>query len=370
MLRSTAHLLAALLAGAALAGVLAPAALADVLIGVPGPVEGPHAATAGDITRAVKLAADEINAAGGIAGERLQIVEADDGCSAEHAEKAARALVARGVALVVGHPCANAAVAAARVYAEAGVVFIAPATRHPALTEPRAGATIFRLAGRDDRQGASAADYLTRTFPNKPLIVVADSSRVAQALVRDALATFKAAQHGEVSTVAIEGGQKDYAQLIAKLKESQAPAVFFAAFPIEGGLLLKQMRSAGLDTVFLGSDAIANAQLAEAAGSDANGARALLPHDAASAVPEATRRERFLLQAANGPFVSAYAAVEAWRAAAARAPTLAPVAVGAALQGGTFATVMGPIAFDEAGDARIPSYDLVTWKDGAWRPLE
>jgi branched-chain amino acid transport system substrate-binding protein len=365
MLRLTTHLLAVFL----LAGALPTATAAHVLVGVPGPVEGPQAAAAGDIARAVKLATEQINAAGGVAGERVQVVEIDDRCSAAHAETAARTLIARGVLLVVGHPCANAAVAAARIYAQSGVVFIAPATRHPALTEPRAGPTIFRLAGRDDRQGASAADYLMRTFPEKPLAVVSDGSRFARSLLRSTLAALKAAHRNDVLTATIEGGRKDYAHLIAKLKEAQAAAVLFAAFPIEGGLLLKQMRAAGLTTVFLGSDAIANAQLAQTAGADAKGARALLPHDPSTKVPEATRRERFLLQAASGPFVSAYAAVETWRAAAARAQTCAPDAVSSALQEGAFKTVLGSITFDQAGDARLPSYDVVTWKDGAWRPL-
>ena len=77
----------------------------------------------------------------------MEIVERDDNCAAKEAEEAARALIAQGVALVVGHPCAAAAIAAAKVYAPAGIVFLAPATRNPALTEPRAGPTIFRLGG-------------------------------------------------------------------------------------------------------------------------------------------------------------------------------------------------------------------------------
>ncbi len=365
MLRLTTHLLAALIAGA-----LAPATVADVLIGVPGPVKGTLAAAAGDIARGVKLAAERINSGGGVQGEPVKVIEMDDACAATQAESAARTLVARGVALVVGHPCANAAVAAAPIYAQANVVFIAPATRHPALTKRRAGPTIFRLAGRDDRQGASAGDYLARTFPGKPVAVVSDGSRVAQKFVRDALAALKAAQHSVDLTMIIKGGQKDYAQLIAKLKEAQTAAVLFGGFPIEGGLLLTQMRDAGLGAVFLGSDVIANAQLAEAAGADAVGARALLPHDAAAGVPEAARRKHFALQVATTPLVSAYAAVEAWRAASVHAQSLDAPAVSAALQQRTFDTVLGNVSFDENGDARVPSYDVVTWKDGAWRPLK
>ena len=365
MLRLSEQLLAVLLTGAT-----ASAAAADVLVGVAGPAQGPHAASAGDIARGVKLAAERINAAGGVEGEPIKIVDTDDACAAAQAEQAARTLVARGVALVVGHPCANAAAAAARIYAQAGVVFIAPATRHPALTETRAGPTIFRLAGRDDRQGASAGDYLARTFPGRPLATVTDASRVAEDLTRGALAALEQAEHGNVLSASIEGRQKDYARLIAKLEEAQTAAVFFGGFPIEGGLLLQQMRAAGLATVFLGGDVIANAQLAETAAADAVGARALLPHDAAADVPEATRRERFALQTLSGPFVSAYAAVEVWRAAADKARSRDAPALTRALQQGTFATVLGPVSFDEKGDARVPSYDVVTWKDGAWRPQD
>ena len=352
----------------ALAACVADAAAADILVGVAGPARGPSLTVGSAIARGVERAADRINAEGGVLGQPVAIVEADDACTSDGAEAAARDLVARGVKLVVGHPCAAAAIAAARVYAEAGVVFIAPTTRHPALTAPRAGATIFRLAGRDDVQGRSAGDYLASTFPGRPVALVADGSRMAEDLVRGARAALKDSGHEFVLDATIAGRQKDYTSLIAKLREAGTAAVFFAGLPIEGGLLLKQMRAANLDTVFLGSDALANAQLAETAGEDAAGARALLPHDSSADVSESAQRHRFGLQRPAGPLASAYAAVEAWRAAAAKAQSLAAPAVAEALQRGTFETVVGRISFDAKGDARVPSYDVVEWMDGAWRP--
>jgi branched-chain amino acid transport system substrate-binding protein len=346
---------------------LARPALAEVLVGVAGPAQGPNAAVGAAIVRGAKGAAERINAAGGILGEPVAIVEADDACAPAQAERAARAFVGRGVKLVVGHPCASAAIAAARIYARAGVLFIAPTTRHPALTEPRAGATIFRLAGRDDRQGASAGNHLARAFPGKPLAVVSNGSRLAQDLARDALAALEQADRSDVLSFSIRGGQKDYAALIAKLAEARTEALFFAAFPIEGGLLLKQMRDSGLSTVFLANDASATSQLAETAGDDVAGAEALLPHDPARNLPEATRAEHFALQSPTGASVSAYAALEAWRAAADAARSLEAPAVGAALQQGRFETVLGRLSFAANGDADVPSYDVVGWKDGAWR---
>ncbi len=365
MVRSIAILLAVVLAG-----TLTRAAMADVLVGVAGPTQGPRATTGAAIARGVKDAADRINADGGVRGAPVKIVDVDDGCATTQAEEAARALVARGVVLVIGHPCASAAIAAAPIYAAAGVVFMAPSTRHPALTDKRAGPAVFRLAGRDDRQGTSAGDYLARTFAGKPLAIVTDGSRFADDLARDARAALKQAAQTDVLAATITGGQKDYSALIAKLAAAHTQALFFAAFPIEGGLLLEQMSEASLDTVFLGNDAVANTQLAETAGAKAVGARALRPHDAALDVSEAARRQRFGLQMLSGPLVSAYAALEAWSAAAAKAGSLDAPAVSAALQQGTFETVLGPVSFDEKGDARVPSYDVLQWKDGAWRPLE
>jgi branched-chain amino acid transport system substrate-binding protein len=365
MARLPVQLLAALLA---IAGA-APAA-ATVLIGAAGPAEGPNGATGAQITRGAKLAADRINSEGGVQGEPVEVVEADDGCAEREAEAAARALVARGVALVVGHPCARAAIAAAKVYAEAGIVFIAPATRHPALTAPRAGPMVFRLAGRDDGQGATAGAYLARAFASKPVAVVRDGSLYAKKLAEDAVAALKAAGRGDVLTATIEGGRKDYTGLVAKLAAARTQAIFFTGFPIEGALLLRQIRAAELGTVFLGGDALATPQFVEMAGAEAAGAGALLPHDAARALTDEVLGETFKSRKPTETLVLAYAAVEAWRAAVAQAQSLSATAAGAALQQGAFETVLGPVSFDEQGDADAPSYDIVWWNDGAWRPKD
>jgi len=362
MTRLRAHLLTCLLAAA-----LAPPAAADVVISIAVPQDGPQAAAGAEIARAVNLAAERINAEGGVMGERISVTEDDDGCVAGSAEATARAIVALHAALVIGHPCASTAIAAAPIYGESHVPFIAPATRHPALTEPRAGPTVFRLAGRDDRQGASAGAYLARTYAASPLAVVHDGSRYAKTLAKDALAALKAAGRDDILTATVSGGQKDYAPLVAKLAAAHTSALLFAGFPLEGGSLLRQMRAAGLETVFIGGDALATPQFAQTAGEAATGAGALLPHDPARTLSPEKLRAAFGARTPTGPFVSAYAAVEAWRAAAQAVHSLEPEAVSGALAQGPFETVLGPVAFDAAGDANVPSYDIVWWEDGTWR---
>jgi branched-chain amino acid transport system substrate-binding protein len=132
------------------------------------------------------------------------------------------------------------------------------------------------------------------------------------------------------------------------------------------------MRDAGLQSAFIGSDALATPQFAEAAGSSADGAVAFVPHDAARMLGESAAHARFAPHPASEPFLSAFAAVEAWADAARRAQTLAAPAVAETLQRASLDTVLGPLSFDAEGDANIPDYDLVWWQDGAWRrkPLQ
>lgn len=362
MARLHVHLLALLIAG-----VVAPPATAKVLIGVAGPSDGTYATVGKDIRRAARLAAEHINAGGGIGGEPVEIVERDDNCAAKEAGEAASALVAQGVALVVGHPCAAAAVAAATAYAQSGIVFIAPATRNPAVTEPRAGPTVFRLAGRNDRQGTEAGAYIARNFASKPVAIVHDGSRFAKGLAAKATAALKAAGASDVLTVAVVGRQKDYTALIGKLRKAQTQAVYYTGYAIEGGQLLRQMRAAGLDAAFLGSDALTADPFAEAARDKAEGAKALLAHDASRGIAAVTLKTKFAGQPVTGPLVSAYAAIEAWTAAARQAHSTAGSAVGEVLAHGSFDTVLGHVSFNDKGDADLPAYDVVTWRDGVWR---
>ena len=137
-------------------------------------------------------------------------------------------------------------------------------------------------------------------------------------LAEKAAAALKAAGASGVLTASIVGGQKDYTALIGKLRTAQTQAVYYTGYAIEGGELLRQMRTAGLDAAFLGSDALTADPFAETARDKAEGAKALLAHDASQGVAADAER-KVPAQPATGAFVSAYAAIEAWSAAARQA---------------------------------------------------
>jgi len=337
----------------------------DILVGVAAPANGSRA----EIRRAANVAAKRINAEGGVLGERITLIEADDGCSSEQGNKAAQSLVEHGVVVVIGHPCASAASAAGPIYADNNVVLLSM-TRHAALTEKRAGEMIFRIVGRDDRQGASAAAYLSRNFSGSPIAVVRDASRYARRIANDTHVALKEAGFTEVLSAAVWGGQKDYAKLVARLQAANTEALFFAGFPLEAGLLLRQMRAAGLTTAFVGSDTLAPSQFADTAGSAIFGTRILLTHNPARGPAAAGLKAILDGRPPTGRFLTSFAAIEAWRAAVRRAGSIAPDAVSTALHEGTFETVLGHVSFAKNGDANVPAYDVVTWNTDAWRVID
>lgn len=140
-----------------------------LLAGLPGPAAG--RVTIGLAVDTGPHGAELIRAAASLAGTLpgIAYVWHDDLASAEGGVQAARALVASGMRLVIGHFNSGSALAAAPVYAEAGTVLLAPAATHPALTS--AMPNCFRLCGHDLTQARLFADRLAASRDAPVLIV-------------------------------------------------------------------------------------------------------------------------------------------------------------------------------------------------------
>ena len=100
----------------ALAAVLsAPIAGAEVLIGGAGPMTGKDAWFGEQMERGAALAVADLNVAGGVLRQQVQLITVDDFCDPEQAVAAAEKLVSDGVILVVGHFCSGASIPASAI---------------------------------------------------------------------------------------------------------------------------------------------------------------------------------------------------------------------------------------------------------------
>lgn len=134
----------ALLATAAVF-VSAGAAQADITIAVAGPMTGQYAVFGEQIRNGGEMAVKDINAAGGVLGQKLKLEVGDDACDPKQAVAVANQLANRGVVFVAGHWCSSSSIPASDVYADEGIVQISPGSTNPQLTERGPGNRLPRL---------------------------------------------------------------------------------------------------------------------------------------------------------------------------------------------------------------------------------
>jgi branched-chain amino acid transport system substrate-binding protein len=209
----------------------------DGCIGLPVD-DGPHSV---ELFAGAALALHEHKIRNGIS---VGVKSVDDRKDPGTAAAAARSFAAEGIPIVVGHFSASAALAAAPVYENAGIAFLAPATTHPDLTSQQFRC-VFRVCGRDERQAALIASSISENYSGLPLLIVGEASAyglsLSQYISDTLLALGQGAEkivvrsaedvpHGVLSkseVVAIAGAQHFAARLILRSQELGGRAAFF-----------------------------------------------------------------------------------------------------------------------------------------------
>lgn len=361
---------------AILCGFVAPATAqekANLRIAVAAPMSGPFAEMGEQIRRGVSMAIEDINARGGIDGRKVEIDVADDKGDGKTAQAVAKNLARSGVKFVVGHFNSGASIAASEVYAKTGVFMISPASTNPFFTERGAKArqlwNTHRTSGRDDVQGTILGRYVVDKFPGDNVAVLDDDTPYGQGLSSKAAEALKAAGKPAKFVASIKQGQKDFATLVARLKDKQISVVFFGGLDKDMARLVQQSDKAGLKLQFVAGDGIYTSDFPQIAGAAAEGTlMAFSKEDRwspdAQAVVSRFRGQGFEPEAYT---LKAYAAVQVIAKGAEIAGNSDPKAVAKAIRSGaSIPTVLGPLTFDSYGDRREPDVAIYAWrKDGS-----
>ena len=344
---------------------------ATITIGVAGPISGSEAVFGEQFVHGAKKAVADINAAGGVLGKQLVLEIGDDACDPKQAVSVANDMASKGAVMVAGHYCSGSSIPASDVYAESNIIQITPASTNPDFTE-RGLPNTFRVCGRDDAQGPTAAAYVVKHFAGKRIAVVDDKSTYGQGLANEFSKSLNAAGVEEVLHESITAGGKDYSPLISKLKQANADVIYFGGYKTEGGLIVRQMREQGLQTVLIGGDALVTDEFWSITGKAGEGTLMTFGPDprldpANEKLVAEFRAEQYEPEAYT---LYTYAAIQAWAGAATKAGTTDPVKVEAALKSDHFPTVLGSVGFDAKGDMDAPGYVFYEWKDGKYAYAE
>jgi branched-chain amino acid transport system substrate-binding protein len=357
--------LAALLLGAA-------PAWADLAIGGAAPLSGPNAALGEQLRRGAQMAVDDLNATGGIRGERLALTMADDGCDPRKAVDAATGFATVKVKAVIGHYCSGASIPASKVYEKAGILQITPASTHPKLTD-EGGWNVVRLVPRDDAEAAAAADLVLAKFADKKIAIVNDQAPGFAALA----ARFRAGlqQKGVAPALqeSFKAGTKEFVPLAEKLRQSGAGVVYLAASYVESGLIARALLELGVTAQLVSGNSLVTEEFSNQAGDAAEGTLMTFTYDprkfpSARSVVERLRADD---KTAEGFTLYAYAAVQAFAAAAEATGGTEPARLAEWLRGGNrFDTVVGPVAFDARGDLKEPKIAWFKWIGGRYVEID
>ena len=360
-------LLAALwAAGLGLIGWASPAE-ADIIIGLGGPMTGDNATIGNQMRTGVEAAIEDINAHGGVLGDKLTLVVEDDACNAKLAVPVANKLIAEKVDFLVGHFCSAVTVPASSIYADNGTVEITLSS-NPRITEQGFDG-LFRIAGRDDRQGKVLADFIAMHHAGQKLALVADRSAYAVGLAAQLRGFLKA--QGKAPIVldqSIDAGTKDFSALVSGFKTASAEVVVYIGYPTEAGLIMQQAGEAGLKAQYISTNNMSNHRVWDIAGKYAEGmAFTFLP--AAELLPtaqEVVERMKAKGRRVDGYTLYSYASVQLFAAAMIRGKSTHTAVVADELQKGKIPTVLGEVSFDEKGDNTLPSWRVYRWSDGAY----
>jgi branched-chain amino acid transport system substrate-binding protein len=341
-------------------------AAADIKLGVAGPITGGSAAFGAQLKKGVEQAVEDINAAGGILGQKIALSAGDDRADPKEGVSIANKFVGDGIKFVVGHFNSGVTIPSSEVYQENGILMITPAATNPKVTERKMW-NVFRTCGRDDQQGAVAGDYIAKRFKNKRVAVIHDKTTYGQGLAEETRKAMNAKGVKEIFYEGVNRDDKDFTALVSKLKAAKPDLVYWGGLHDTGGLIVRQARDGGLQAPFMGADGIASDEFAVIAGPGAEGTLMTYGPDprkraVAKAVVERFRAKGFEPEAYT---LYSYAAVQLIKQAAERVKSLDPKKVAAELASGkTFKTVLGDLSYNKKGDVTRLDYVMYTWRKG------
>jgi branched-chain amino acid transport system substrate-binding protein len=358
-----------LFAGAALLalGALAPAR-ADIVIATAGPITGNYATFGAQLKAGAEQAVADINAKGGVLGQKLVLEVGDDACDPKQAVSIANQFASKGVKFVAGHFCSGSSIPASKVYAEEGILQITPASTNPDFTD-KGGWNTFRTCGRDDQQGAVAGKYIAKELKGKKVAILHDNSAYGKGLADETKKALNAAGVKEVLYSPYTPGEKDYSAVVSRLKQAGVEVIYIGGYHTEIGLIKRQAKQQGLDPVIIGGDALVTNEYWQITGDTGEGTLMTFPSDPRKRATAAAVVKEFKNKGIDpeGYVLYTYAAIQVWAEAANKAKSVDPKKVAAELKSaGPWQSVLGKIAYDKKGDVTEGDYVMYAWHAGSY----
>ena len=206
-----------------------------------GPLSGDNAQLGINEVNGAQLAIEQANAKGDL-GFKLKMIKADDvGDPAKAPAAAAQVIQNSNVMGEIGPSFSGATQAVAGKYGDAGISIVNPSASNGTLQD-QGFKTWHRIIANDYEEGPKAADWLAKQF--KKVIVISDKSAYGDGVAQAVTKELKAKGVNVVSLGADATSTKDYGPVAQTVKQSGAPAMFYAGYDAQGSQLAQKLVAA------------------------------------------------------------------------------------------------------------------------------
>jgi len=242
-----------------------------IKIGVYGDLSGQTSSFGQSTRNGSQMAADEINAAGGINGRQVQLIHEDDqGEPGKAATVVAKLINQDQVRALIGEVASSNSIAAAPNAQEAKVPMISPSSTNPKVTQ--IGDYIFRVCFIDPFQGEVMAKFAFNSLKAKKAAILFDSnSDYSKGLIQ----FFKAAFTKLGGTIVIEKAyaqrDRDFTGQLTAIRDTTPDVIYVPGYYQEVGVIAKQTKQLGIKAPLLGGDGWDSPQLWDLGGDALNG---------------------------------------------------------------------------------------------------
>jgi branched-chain amino acid transport system substrate-binding protein len=243
----------------------------DILVGEYGSLTGAQATFGQSTHNGIMMAADEINAAGGINGRKIKILTEDDQSKQEEAVTAVQKLISQnGVVAVLGEVASSASIAAAPICQTNKVPMITPSSTNPEVTKK--GDYIFRMCFIDSYQGPIMARFAAEDLHAKRAAILTDvKNDYSTGLTAQIEQVFSAAGGQIVGKQSYSNGDSDFRSQLTALRTVNPEVIFIPGYYTDVGQIASQARDLGMKAPFVGGDGWESPKLLEIGGKSLEG---------------------------------------------------------------------------------------------------
>jgi branched-chain amino acid transport system substrate-binding protein len=361
----------------------------SVAIGIALPFTGADAHDADLIRDGAMLAVDDTNAAGGIDGYKISVLQLDNGTAtagqydpAQAATNARKMVADDSVVAAIGPQMSGSGKAMSPILSEGDLATITPSSTNPDITNPKFAAqyrpggkaVYFRTVTTDAFQGPNMANYFADTLKVKSVYVLDDSGAYGVGIADTFQAQAKKRGINVLGRDQLNPKEADYTTTLTKIKQLNPEAIYYGGVAQAGVKLVKQSYDIIPTVLKAGGDGMYGAEILKGAGFPAaQGWYATIAAPNVLENPDAAPMiARFVKKYGQQPdnySITAYDAalviLDAIKRVAASGGDVTRAAVRDAIQKSHVKTLQGEVSFDANGDIqnRVISVFQITRND-------